>query len=462
MSKGNQKNIVRNISIVIPAKDEEETIGAVLSDVNKEIEKLSQYQWEVIVVVDHCCDNTEAIAQKCGAKTINNTMPPGKGNALITGFGAADGDIFIMMDADYSHRAEDIQKFITPFSDDAVGLVIGSRSLGGSEEYTFIRTMGNIGLTSCVNVFFSLKLTDSLNGYKAFRKNIFRNHMYSAKAFEIEIELIANTIAERKKIVEVPSHERARAGGEMKSRALRHGFRFLGCIIKKGVLYRTGLINCNMRIIKNKYDKQYFENAAYRSVANSQRNRMRLKEILSYQKEGRLLEIGCAKGELLDVAKKYFDVEGRDVSEYAVGCAQHVFGNAIKKVDICQEKLRENRYAVICAFNILEHIENPENTIKNVAQALTEKGIFIGSVPYNERLVGKLFTQFTNVIDKTHCSTYPPQVWQDIFEKAGFIKITCFGEVPLSRNYSMYLKHKLLKFFWCNLVFICHKNMTNI
>lgn len=224
------------VSLLIPAKDEEETIGKLLQDIHSVLMDNKEYRWEVLVIVDHCVDNTEKIAKQNKATVIYNNDPPGKGNALQAGFVAASGNILIMLDADYSHKPEDIPSFLTPFCDEKIGMVIGSRSLGGSEEYTFIRTLGNIFLTACVNSLFHLKLTDSLNGFKAFRKEVILNH-FSSSTFEIEIELIYNTLLQNLSIIEIPSHERERAGGEMKSRALIHGPKFLLCIISKGFLF---------------------------------------------------------------------------------------------------------------------------------------------------------------------------------------------------------------------------------
>ena len=237
MSEKQTNSKKSKVSVVIPAKDEEETIGDVLDDINTEIKKDKEYTWEIIVIADHCVDKTEEIAKSKGAKVLINEGNAGKGNALAVGFKEASGDYIIMMDADYSHRPEHMKAFLGALSKENVGLVIGSRSLGGSDEYTFVRTLGNIFLTSCVNFLFHLKLSDSLNGYKAFRKNIVKKRPCSCNAFEIEIELIYNTLLEKQKIAEIPSHERERAGGEMKSNAIIHGTKFLLCILNKGLRY---------------------------------------------------------------------------------------------------------------------------------------------------------------------------------------------------------------------------------
>jgi hypothetical protein len=77
-------------------------------------------------------------------------------------------------------------------------------------------------------------LSDALNGYKLFRRDVFTSFNYTSRMFEIEIEIIANTMRKGYRVVEVVSHERARAGGEMKSRVVRHGTRFLMRIIWEG------------------------------------------------------------------------------------------------------------------------------------------------------------------------------------------------------------------------------------
>lgn len=213
------------ISVVIPAKDEEDTLGMVMKDLYKVIPNLTGYEVEVICVDDHSTDSTAAIAQSFGANVIGNTEKSGKGIALRKGFKEASGDIFVMMDADYSHRPEDLPIFLEAI-EDGVGLVIGSRVVGGSEEYENIRALGNVFISATVGLCTGRYLSDALNGYKAFRRDVFTDFQYTSKAFEIEIEIIANTLRKGYRIVEVNSHERARAGGKEKSKIVRHGTRF--------------------------------------------------------------------------------------------------------------------------------------------------------------------------------------------------------------------------------------------
>jgi glycosyltransferase involved in cell wall biosynthesis len=225
---------MRHLSVVIPARDEEATIGRVLTDLYRILPQLNDCEPEVICVDDHSRDRTAEIARSFGATVIQNTSRSGKGLALRAGFEAATGDIIAMMDADYSHQAEDLPVFLQALKD-GIGLVIGSRVVGGSEEYTHVRALGNVFLSAALGLCTGRYLSDALNGYKVFRRDVFTDYEYSASSFEIEIEIIANTLRKGYRIVEVSSHERARAGGKAKSRVVRHGTRFLVRILWEGI-----------------------------------------------------------------------------------------------------------------------------------------------------------------------------------------------------------------------------------
>ena len=227
------------VSVIIPAKDEEASIGNVLKDLNNVIKKTKKYSFEVIVVDDKSRDKTAKIARKYRAKVIRNEGESGKGKAIDLGFRNAKGDYIVMLDADYSHKPEDIPFYLEKL-DKGYGLIVGSRHFGGSEEYDIIRYLGNFFLTGAFRAFFGVPLSDALNGFKAFKRNIIENYKYKSKDFEIEIEIIANALREKEKIGEIPSHERARFGGKMKSFAPVHGTKFLLKIISEGTKLRLG------------------------------------------------------------------------------------------------------------------------------------------------------------------------------------------------------------------------------
>jgi glycosyltransferase involved in cell wall biosynthesis len=235
----------RKVSVVIPAKNEEMNLGLVLGDLNRTIAAWQDHDVEVIVVDDKSTDKTGEVAAGLGARVIRNTGPSGKGCALRRGFESANGDILVMMDADYSHRAEDVPTLVNALTD-GVGLVVGSRIFGGSDEYTPVRAMGNVFLTAMMGLLLGRFMSDALNGLKAFRRDVFSDFNYTSRQFEIEIELLANALRKGYKVVEVSSHERARQGGQAKSRVIRHGTGFLMRIILEW-MRNKGLAHSNAK-----------------------------------------------------------------------------------------------------------------------------------------------------------------------------------------------------------------------
>ena len=228
---------IEKVSVIIPAKDEEKTLDLVLKEFGEAVQKIEK-DIEIIVVDDHSKDKTKEIALENGVKLISNNGQSGKGNALRLGFKESTGDVIVMLDADYSHRPKDLPLFLEGIEKGA-GLVIGSRIWGGSDEYTRIRASGNFLLTAVFGLIFDEYLSDVLNGYKAFRREIFDDYTYKSSTFEIEIELAVNTLRSGYKILEVPSHERERAGGKMKSSVIRHGTKFLLKILEEGFKYHV-------------------------------------------------------------------------------------------------------------------------------------------------------------------------------------------------------------------------------
>jgi|GEM_PF-335344 len=228
----------KEVSIVIPARNEEKNIGTVLDEVELFMAN-SPYSYEVIVVDDRSTDKTAEVARKYPfVQVIDNKYNSGKGSALRFGFEVATGKYLVMMDADYSHDASDLSAMIEEVKRHR-GLVIASRITGGSEEYTRVRAFGNIVLTWLFGLLHGRYLSDALNGYKAFHRDIYDQFEYTSKAYEIEIELLANALRLKRPITEIPSRERSRLSGKAKSSIIRHGTRFAWRIILESFRHPT-------------------------------------------------------------------------------------------------------------------------------------------------------------------------------------------------------------------------------
>ncbi|MFP4343170.1 MAG: class I SAM-dependent methyltransferase [Anaerolineales bacterium] len=205
------------------------------------------------------------------------------------------------------------------------------------------------------------------------------------------------------------------------------------------------------------YDRHYFESILQRSTRNSKRNRNRLQLIRCYVGQGCLLEIGCGKGNFLRVADEHFTIEGIDISSYVVKSITDLPADHIRRGDIERASLPERAYEVIAAFNVLEHLFDPPPVLEKIRQALREGGLFVGSVPYNGALIGRVHTAITNLLDQTHVSTYRASRWRRLFASAGFREIELFGEVMVGKNWSFYIQNRLWPCLSLNLMFMARK-----
>lgn len=227
----------KTVSIIIPARNEQDTIGPVLDALADAIQGLPAYEFETIVVVDHIEDGTVAVARGKGAAIMVNDMRRGKGSALYYGFEHSRGDYIIILDSDGSHDPRIMGSFLAEL-DKGNGMVIGSRVLGGSDDHNVVRLFANALFSVTVSVLFGYTLMDTLNGYKAFVRGVVDKSKTKARGFDIEIELVAKALERNYRIVEVSAHEYRRAGGVMKSHAVRDGFVIMRSCLFHGLKFR--------------------------------------------------------------------------------------------------------------------------------------------------------------------------------------------------------------------------------
>ncbi|KPK87553.1 MAG: glycosyl transferase [Bacteroides sp. SM23_62_1] len=231
---------IKTLSIIIPAYNEESTIGTVLDKVVQV--DLDNIKKEIIVVNDHSSDHTMEIVQKyidknpdVAIKLVNHDKNLGKGASLHSGFNQATGDCIIIQDADFEYDPREYMILLGPIIEGHADVVYGSRFMGSNPHRIlfFWHTIGNRFLTFLSNIFTNLNLTDMETGFKCFRKEIIKSINLKEKRFGFEPEVTAKiSRIPGIRIYEVGISYYGRRYEEGKKIKWKDGFRALLCIVK--------------------------------------------------------------------------------------------------------------------------------------------------------------------------------------------------------------------------------------
>lgn len=217
------------VSAVIPARNEEPMIREI-------IERTRPYADEVLVVDGHSRDRTVEIARECGARVVSDNGK-GKGDAIRVAAAAAAHEIVVFLDADGSHDPADIPRMIEAIQRDEADLVIGSRGKGGSDELhgdieKLLRMVGSDLILIGINIRFKSHLTDSQNGFRAIRRDVFLKLGLKENITTIEQEMTMKCLKKGFVVSEVPTHEYARRHGTSTIHLRKVWFRYIYSFLK--------------------------------------------------------------------------------------------------------------------------------------------------------------------------------------------------------------------------------------
>ena len=157
------------IAVVVPAKDEGATIGALLDGISEV--SVPGHDLHPIVVDDGSTDDTAAIARGRGASVVSHPENRGLGAAVRTGLRAAvdSGALAVAyLDADLEYSPQDIPKLLEPVLSGRAGYVLGSRFRRGVRGMRLYRRVGNYAFTALLVVLTGARITDGQTGMRAF------------------------------------------------------------------------------------------------------------------------------------------------------------------------------------------------------------------------------------------------------------------------------------------------------
>ncbi len=201
----------KNIKVIIPAFNEENAVGKVVSELPK------QWVSEVIVVNNNSTDTTSEKAKEAGATVLEEPMQ-GYGRACLKGIQylkdcTIKPDIVVFIDADYSDYPEELPLLVAPIIDQKMDMVIGSRELGKRESgsMTVPQIFGNWLATTLIRMIYGVRYTD-LGPFRAIKYDSLIAIDMQDQTYGWTVEMQVKAAKQKMKSTEVAVNYKKRIG----------------------------------------------------------------------------------------------------------------------------------------------------------------------------------------------------------------------------------------------------------
>ena len=217
---------MNNLTLIIPAKNEAESLPIVLKELNVHNYKVS--------VVLHDTDISTIQAIKHFDLNLIYQKNLGYGDAIIEGINQCNTEYFCIFNADGSFNPSELNDMQIELKNKELDFLFASRyqKKSGSEDDTFITFIGNYIFTFIGNVFFKLNITDILYTFVIGRTDKAKQLNLLQKDFGLCVELPIKAKKNGMKIMSIASYERKRIAGVKKVNALKDGLLILLCMFK--------------------------------------------------------------------------------------------------------------------------------------------------------------------------------------------------------------------------------------
>jgi glycosyltransferase involved in cell wall biosynthesis len=217
------------ISIIIPAHNEAENIGALVGEIR------SLYtEAEVIVVNDGSTDETAKVAHEAGAEVYSHPYNIGNGAAIKSGIRAASGDILVFMDGDGQHSPADVARLLELFPE--YDMVVGARSVAG--QASLGRAIGNKIYNWLGSYVTQFPIHDLTSGFRAVKADIAQGFLYLLpNTYSYPTTLTLGVLRTGRSLKYIPIQARSRKRGTSGIKLFRDGVRFFMIIIRICTLY---------------------------------------------------------------------------------------------------------------------------------------------------------------------------------------------------------------------------------
>jgi glycosyltransferase involved in cell wall biosynthesis len=195
------------VSVIIPAFNEESSIGLVLNALPKES------LHEIIVVDNGSTDATARVARDFGARVVEETRK-GYGSACLKGISELNApDVVVFLDGDFSDYPEEITQLVEPIASGEKDFVLGSRMILAESRAALLpqARYGNWLAVFLMRLFFGVRYTD-LGPFRAIRYESLKKIGMQDTNFGWTVEMQIKVVQQKLRILEIPVHYRERVG----------------------------------------------------------------------------------------------------------------------------------------------------------------------------------------------------------------------------------------------------------
>lgn len=212
---------MKNITLVIPAKKEAESLPLVLDELKK-------FDYEISIVLDRNDFETINAIKKYNCNIVYQSGS-GYGNAIIEGINSTATEYFCIYNADGSFRPEEISKMFSLIQQNKSDFIFGTRYEKdcGSDDDDIVTSIGNFGFTLLGKIFFRLKLTDILYTFVLGKTKSAQSLRLKQNDFTFCVELPIKAKKNNMIMETSKSYERSRIAGIKKVNVLKDGFLIL-------------------------------------------------------------------------------------------------------------------------------------------------------------------------------------------------------------------------------------------
>jgi glycosyltransferase involved in cell wall biosynthesis len=402
------------LSVLIPLYNEEEFIGPLLDRVLSA--PLPEGVERELIIVDDCStDGSTEIAQAKAAempgviRLLRHSRNQGKGAAIRTAIEAAQGEIAIIQDSDLEYDPREYASLITPILEGNADVVYGSRFMnaGARRVLYYWHTVANRFLTGLCNMVSDLNLTDMETCYKAFRTSLLRSIPIRSNRFGIEPELTIKVARREVRIYEMPISYHGRSYEEGK----KIGF--------------WDAVQAVYIILRYSLTKDVYKGSGPEILdvlSGARRFNAWMADTIRPYVGKRVLEIGAGIGNLTRqlVSRRELYIAA-DIDEEHLARLRTRFHHR-SNLRVCTCDLTKPADfgpfagvmdSVVC-LNVLEHVEDDMQGLRNIHSVLRPGGKAIILVPHGQEVFGTLDVALG------HYRRYKHSELKERMESAGF------------------------------------------